>query len=141
MIDIDITMPIQIVNILILIVIMNIVLYKPIRTILEEREKKVEGLENDVTNFNKNARMRLEEFDQKIKEARNKAKSEYDALRTAAQATGAEKLGEIRKEADAAKAEQMKGIEAQFASAQQELKGQVEGFANDMASKVLGRAL
>lgn len=141
MIDIDITMPIQILNILFLIVLMNIVLYKPIRAILEERDKKTAGMKTDIDNFNKNAKLRLEEFDAKIREARSKAKSEYESVRSAAQNTGAETLGQIRKEADAFKAEQLTLIAKEFAGAQQVLKGQVEGFANEMATKVLGRAV
>jgi len=68
MITIDLTMPIQIANMLILIVIMNIVLYRPIRTILAEREKRISGLEKDVDEFNKNAKLRLEEFDARSEE-------------------------------------------------------------------------
>ena len=141
MIEIDMTMPIQIANILILIVIMNIVLYRPVRKILEERQKKIASLNKDVETFDRNARLRLEDFDQKINEARNKAKAEFDGLRSAAQASGAEIVGKIRKEVEAAKAEQLKEIESQFAAAQKELQGQVESFAGDMASKVLGRAV
>jgi len=141
MITIDITMPIQIINVLILIVILNGLLYKPIRSILAEREKKIADLNREVENFNKNATLRMEEFNQKLNEARSKGKAELDAVRSAAQASGNEVLAGVRAESDAKKAEQLAQIKAQFTSAQQELKGQVEGFAKEMASKVLGRAL
>lgn len=141
MITIDLTMPIQIANILILIVIMNAVLYKPIRTILEERQKKVAALDKDIETFNKNAELRLEEFDQKIMDARAKAKAEMEGVRSAANAESNEKLAQVRKEVDGSKSEQLSQIGKQVASAQQELKGQVDGFANEMASKILGRAL
>lgn len=141
MITIDLTMPIQIANILILIVIMNALLYKPIRNILEERQKKIAGLDKDIDTFNKNAKLRLEEFDQKIRDARTKAKAEMEAVRSAAQGESNEKLAQVRKEVDAQKAEQLAQIESQVASAQLELKGQVDGFAGEMASKILGRAI
>ena len=141
MITIDLTMPIQIANILILIVIMNIVLYKPIRTILIEREKRISGLEKDVEEFDKNAKLRLEEFDNKLNDARGKAKNELDNVRGEAQAAGAEKLAEIRKEADGKKAESLAQIQSQINTASDELKGQVDGFASEMAAKILGRAL
>ena len=141
MITIDFTMPIQIVNMLILIVIMNIVLYRPIRTILAEREKRISGLEKDVDEFNKNAKLRLEEFDAKLNDARTKAKAELDTVRGEAQAVGAEKLAGIRKEADGKKAEGLAQIEAQIATAGAELKGQVAGFASEMAAKIMGRAV
>ncbi len=141
MITIDLTMPIQIANILILIVIMNAVLYKPIRTILEERQKKIAGLDKDIDTFNKNAKLRLEEFDQKIMDARGKAKAEMEAMKSAANAESNEKLAKIRKEVDVEKAGQLSQIQQQVSSAEQELRGQVSGFANEMASKILGRAL
>lgn len=141
MITIDLTMLVQIANILILIVIMNIVLYKPIRTILAERDKKISGLEKDVDEFHKNAKLRLAEFDAKLNEARNRAKAQLDKFRGEAMADGADKLAASRKEADARKAESLKQVEEQFAKASAELKGQVAGFANEMAVKLMGRAL
>lgn len=141
MIDIDLTMPIQIINMLLLIVILNAVLYRPIRNILIERQKKIGGLDADITNFNKNAKLRLDEFDQKIRDARSKAKVEFDAARSAAQGETGSKLAALRKEVEAAKAEQLQQIQQQFAAAQTALKGQIDTFATEMASKVLGRAL
>lgn len=141
MITIDLTMPIQIVNMLLLIVILNAILYKPIRNILAERQKKIAGLDANIENFTKNATLRLDEFDQKLKDARIKAKSEYEAARNAALAESNEKLAGVRKEVDAEKAGQLAEIEKQFAGAQTELKGQLDGFAAEMAAKVMGRAL
>ena len=141
MITIDLTMPIQILNILIMIGVMNAVLYKPIRTILLEREKRVSTLEKDVEDFEENARLRLEEFDNKLNDARGKAKAELDRVRGEAQTAGSEKLAEIRKESDGKKAESLKQIQDEIAKAQTELKGQVEGFASEMAGKILGRAV
>lgn len=141
MITVDITMPIHILNILILIVLLNAVLYRPVRSILKERKLKVEELGNDIDTFHKNARLRAEEFDQKFRDARRKAKGEFDSARSEAQAAGAEKLQAIRDKSDKAKAEQMTQVTADVAAAEGTLKGQIEGFANDMAAKVLGRAV
>jgi F-type H+-transporting ATPase subunit b len=141
MITIDLTMPIQIINILILIVIMNIVLYRPIRTILAERNKRISGLEKDVEEFNKNARLRLEEFEAKLNAARSRAKAELDTVRGEAQAGGAEKLAAIRQEADGKKTAGLAEIQAQMGQAGQELKGQVAEFAAAMATKIMGRTI
>lgn len=141
MITIDITMWIEIVNILVLIVIMNAVLYRPVRSILEQRSKRIADLQKEIETYNKNAKLRLEEFDQKIREARNKAKVELETLRGDAQATGAEKVAEVRKEFDAKKTDQFAQIQTQVANIRQELQGQVDGFAREIASKVMGRSL
>lgn len=141
MITIDLTMLIQIANMLLLIVVLNAVLYKPIRSILEERQKKITGLDEGIDQFKKNGALRLDEFGQKMKDARIRAKKEYEAARNAALAESAEKLAGIRKEVDAQKSGQLAEIEKQFVTAQSELQGQISGFANEMAGKVLGRAL
>ncbi|MDH3360634.1 MAG: ATP synthase F0 subunit B [Desulfobulbaceae bacterium] len=141
MIDIDITMPIQILNILFLIVIMNVVLYRPVRGILEERRKKLADLADDAANFKKNAQRQLDNFDRKMQDARATAKAKFDEARGEAQSAGAEELAKVRKEADGAKAEQMAQVSSQFDAARQQLQGQIAGFADEMASKILGRAL
>ena len=141
MITIDATMLIQIFNILILIVIMNAVLYKPVRSILEQRAKKLDEMEKDIQTFNRNAQLRLEEFDGKLNDARRKAKDAVDTTRGEAQSGANEKIAAIRQEADTAKADQLTQIRAEFSKAQQELSGQVDSFAAAMAAKVLGRAL
>jgi len=141
MITVDITMPIHILNILFLIVVLNAVLYRPVRRILAERKQKIADLNNEVETFNKNAKLRAEEFDQKFRDARRKAKAEFDAARNEAQTAGADTVQRIRSEADKAKAAQMSTIAAEIKAADQALKGQVEVFATEMAGKVLGRAL
>ncbi len=141
MITVDITMPIHILNILFLIVVLNAVLYRPVRRILAERKQKISDLNTDVDTFNKNAKLRAEQFDQKFRDARRKAKAEFDAARNEAQAAGTEKLQQIKSESDKAKAAQLGTVASEVKAAEQALKAQVESFATDMAGKVLGRAL
>jgi len=141
MITVDITMPIHILNILFLIVVLNAVLYRPVRRILAERKQKITDLNTDVDTFNKNAKLRAEQFDQKFRDARRKAKAEFDAARNEAQAAGTEKLQQIKSESDKAKAAQLGTVASEVKAAEQALKAQVESFATDMAGKVLGRAL
>ena len=132
---------ITILNILFLIVVLNAVLYRPVRRILAERKQKITELNNDVETFNKNAKLRAEQFEQKFRDARRKAKAEFDTARNEAQAAGSEKLQQIRNESDKAKAAQLGTLAADIKAAEQALKGQVESFATEMAGKVLGRAL
>lgn len=141
MIEIDITMVIQIINIVILIVIMNIVLYKPVRTVLAERAQKIASLGNDIKTFDRNAQLRQEEIDRKLAEARVKAKQEQETARSEAQKAGADIVAEIRKEATAAKDEQLAEIRKHVTAAREELKGQVDVFAAEMAGKILGRSI
>jgi F-type H+-transporting ATPase subunit b len=141
MITVDLTMPLHILNILILIAVMNAVLYRPVRGILRKRKEEIATMENDIVNFEKNAKLRVEEFDQKLNEARNKAKEQFDGVKKEAQDISNVKVAEIRKASDAQKAEELGKIKEQFVSADTALKAELDGFASAMASKILGRAV
>ena len=140
MITIDITTLIQIINILILIVVMSVVLYRPVRTILAKRKEKVVELSTDIETFKKNAELRKEEIHRKLNEARGKAKDEIDKAKGAAHAATSESLTKIR-QALADKTAQLAEIQKQVTAAQQQLSGQIDGFATEMATKILGRSL
>lgn len=141
MVTVDITMVIQMINMVVLMFLLNGVLYKPVKKILKERSEKMQGMQNDVAKFEENARLRQEEVDAKMSKASGKAKAALDAARAEAQAAGDEKMASIKAEVDQFKEEQLADINTQIDTAQTELKANLDGFATDMASKILGRAL
>ena len=141
MITIDITVIIQIINILILIVVMNAVLYKPVRTALTKRKEQLAELASSIETFKKNAELRKAEISRKLNDARSRAKEEIEKARGAAQASTAESLAKVRQEALTNKTAQLDEIQKQFTDAQQQLSGQIGSFASDMAAKILGRSI
>jgi F-type H+-transporting ATPase subunit b len=141
MITTDITLFIQIVNMVVLMFLLNGVLYKPIRNVLKERSEKLRGMEDNISKFEKNAKLRQEEVDAKMAKASGKAKAALDSARAEAQAVGDAKLAAIRAEADAAKEAKLAELRAQIESARAGLRSNLDGFAADMASKILGRSL
>ncbi len=141
MVTIDITLVIQMINMVVLMFLLNGVLYKPVKKILKERSEKMQGMQNDVAKFDENARLRQEEVDAKMSVASGKAKAALDAARAEAQAAGDEKMASIKAEVDDYKDKQLAQIETQIGEAQQELKAGLDDFAKAMAGKILGRAL
>ena len=141
MVTIDKTLIFQMINMIILMFVLNAVLYKPIKNILKERAKKIMGMQGEVAKFEKNAQLRQEEVDAKMAKASGKAKAALDAARADAQAAGDEKLASIKAEVDEFKDKKLAEINAQIGEARDGLKANLEGFATDMASKILGRAL
>ncbi len=141
MVTIDITMVIQMINMVVLMFLLNGILYKPIKKILKERSEKMQGMQTDVAKFEENARLRQEEVDAKMSKASGKAKAALDSARAEAQAAGDEKMASIKAEVEEFKEKQLADINTQIDSAQQELKTNLDGFAKDMASKILGRAI
>jgi len=141
MIDIDETVIIQIINIVVLIFVMNAVLYKPVRTVLAKRKEKLAELANAIETFKKNTELRKEEISRKLNEARSKAKEEIDKAKGNAQVSTAESLAQVRQKAMASKTDQLNEIQKQFTDARQQLSGQIDSFASEMAAKILGRSV
>jgi F-type H+-transporting ATPase subunit b len=141
MITVDITMVLHIINMVVLMAVLNILLYKPILGMIEKRQGKMDTLRNDVEQFEQNARHRQAEVDKKMREASAKAKKALDGARNEAQAAGSEKLAAIREESDKAKDKQLTEVKAQFEGARKELLDNATGFAQEMAGKILGRSL
>jgi F-type H+-transporting ATPase subunit b len=141
MISIDVTLFMHIVNMVVLMLVLNAILYKPVLGILEKRAQRIDSLNGDVAQFEQNARQRQVELDKKMREASNKAKKALDGARAQAQAVGAEKLAVSRKESDGVKEKQLIDIRSQIEVARKELQGNATGFAQAMAGKILGRSL
>jgi len=141
MISIDVTMVMHMINMVVLMLVLNTILYKPVLGILEKRAQKIESLNGDVAQFEQNARQRQAELDKKMREASNKAKKALDGARAQAQAVGAEKLAVIRKETDGEKAKQLADLKVQVEAARKDLQLNTAGFAQAMAAKILGRSL
>ena len=141
MITIDYTLVIHIMNMIVMMFVLNTILYKPILGILDKRQENMDGLSNDVAQFDENARHRQAEVDKKMREASARAKKALDGARSEAQAAGAEKVAAIRQEADGAKEKQLTDVQAQFDTARKELLDNATGFAQEMAGKILGRSL
>ncbi|MDJ0623662.1 MAG: ATP synthase F0 subunit B [Desulfocapsaceae bacterium] len=141
MITMDITLVIQMINIIILMFLLNKVLYKPVLGILRERSKKMKGTQEEIERFDKDARLRQEEVDKKMAQASSKAKAALDSARTEAAAAGNEKLAAIKAEVDADREKKMSELKSQIDSAGKSLQESLDTFAGDMAGKILGRSL
>ncbi len=141
MITTDITLFIQVVNMIVLMFLLNGVLYKPIRGILRERSGKLLGMQEEISKFEKNAKLRQEEVDAKMAQASGKAKAALDAARAEAQVAGDEKLAAIKAEAESVKHSKLAELKAEIGTARSSLQSDLNSFATEMASKILGRSL
>ncbi|MBW2683064.1 MAG: ATP synthase F0 subunit B [Deltaproteobacteria bacterium] len=141
MITMDITLVIQIMNMFVLMFLLNRFLYKPVKKILKERSEKLQGMQGEISDFEEKAALRQKAVDAKMAKASGKAKAALDTVRAGAQAAGDEKIAAIKAEADAGREEKIAEIRSQVENARKELQKGLDGFATDMAGKILGRSL
>jgi F-type H+-transporting ATPase subunit b len=136
----DKTVVIQLINFLILVVILNIVLIKPIRKIVAQRKEKVSGLEGSIDKSNQDAEEKSEAFNAGVREARSKGTAEKE---TRVQ-EGAEEekriLEGINKKNQADLMEIREKIAGDVDKVRASLQEEVDAFAADIGQKILGRA-
>lgn len=139
MVEINGSVIIQIVNFLILIFILNVVLYKPIRSILTQRRQKMEGLENSISSTNQEAEFKNLAFSGGLKEARLKGQKEKEALLQTAQNEEKAIISKI----NAAAQEELALVKGKIAedvnTVRAALEKEIDSFADAITSKILGR--
>ncbi|MBW1769827.1 MAG: ATP synthase F0 subunit B [Deltaproteobacteria bacterium] len=137
----DWTLFLQMANFIVLIIILNVVCYKPIRKILIERKKKVQGYEEGIQALNDDAAESEQTFQAKVGEAKAKGFQEKGSLVQAGQDEEKRVLDEINEKAQA----DLDVVRAQIAKdaddARRSLKGETEAFSAAIAQKILGRAV
>ncbi len=141
MISIDGSLFIQIVNFIILIFVLNIVLYKPIRNVLLERNKKVVGLGESIETFNKDAKEKDDAFASGIRDARVKGLKEKEALLEVASEEEKKIIAKINEKAQADLAQVRSEIAKDAEEVRAKLQKEVDVFANAIGQKILGRAV
>jgi F-type H+-transporting ATPase subunit b len=137
----DWTLILQIINFLALVFILNAVCYKPIRNILIERQKKIQGFEQDIDGLNQEATDSDQSFQTKIGEAKVKGFQQQEALKESAEEEEKKLIEEIHQTAQA----DLDAVRAQIAkdaeSARASLQTQAQAFSAQIAEKILGRAV
>ena len=140
MVEINWTVLPQIANFLILIFILNIVVYKPIRKILLERRDKFQGLAEGIESAGQMAQEKDQAFNSGLKEARVKGQKEKEALLQAASDEEKEIVGRINEKAR----EDLVAVKDQIAkdtgAVKAALEKEVDAFADAISQKILGRA-
>lgn len=141
MINIDGSLIIQMINFLLLVWVLNIILYRPIRGIVTRRREKILGLESGIGQYERDAQDRDAAFNDGIRAAREKGFAEKTLMEQQAREEEMKIIEEINEKAkaDALSTRQMVAKEAEVV--RKSLQSQIGVFADDISSKILGRAV
>jgi F-type H+-transporting ATPase subunit b len=137
----DISLFVQIANFLIIIWVLNIVLYRPIRKILIERKEKITSLEQNVEKLNEDAAGKDEAFLAGIKDARTRGLKEKDVLLKEGAEEEKKIVEQINQKAQANLAEVREKIATDAQNVRASLHKEIDTFANAISEKILGRAV
>jgi F-type H+-transporting ATPase subunit b len=141
MVSIDGSLFIQIANFIFLILVLNMVLFKPIRKVLIQRQEKISGFEKGIESADKEAEEQSQAYTVGLKEARIKGKEEKEALLEAAAEEERAIIDKINEKAQADLAAVRSQIAADAEGVKDSLMKEIDTFAKAIGEKILGRAV
>jgi len=141
MVSLDGSLFIQIINFLILIWALNIVLYKPIRTIMIRRKKMVDGLEKTINEFNQSAIQKNNDFESVIKDAKVQGQEEMDLILNVAEEEERKIIEKTNKKAQAELKSIREKIRIDSETVKNALLKEVDTYAEIISEKILGRVV
>lgn len=137
----DWTLFLQMGNFILLIFVLNAILYKPIRQILIERKKKIQGYKEGIETLQQDASESEKSFQANISEARQQGVREKEALKQTGQEEEKQITDEINRKAQA----ELEAVRAQIVkdaeNARRGLEKEIEVFSGTIVEKILGRAV
>ncbi len=141
MIKLDWTLLLQFVNFMILMAVLNALLFKPLRAALQARKETIEGSKAKVQDIDEQVQAQIARYEAQLQEARQQGADERSVLRKTAQEEEARILGGANQKS-AEKLQTIKEqIQAEADAARQTLRSETQALAEDIAGKVLGRAI
>ncbi len=141
MLEIDVTLLFQIANFLLLLILLNIFLYKPVRNIIRERNQHISSLQSTIEELSSKAEQEEAALEENMALAKKEGFKEKEDLK--AQGIEEEKaivqqaMSQVEQKVKAARSE----IEASIAEVRKTLEEQVSMFSKELAEKILGRTV
>jgi F-type H+-transporting ATPase subunit b len=139
MVSVDGSIVLQIVNFLLLIWILNMVLYKPIRKILLARKEKMTGLQSDIDGSARQVKSKEDAYAEGVRQARAAGQKEKETLMQAAAEEEKAIIAKINESAQAELSAVKEQIVQEMSTVKSALEDEIDAFADAIGQKILGR--
>ena len=141
LISINETLIFQVIFFLIFLLIMNRILFRPLRRIMAEREDYVENVQKDIMRAQNQINDLTGQIKKQEKAVRNEAFAQKAKLEASGNQQAAKILSSARKEINAMKEKSRKDIDGQISTARKHIQNESEDLAIKIIETVLHRSL
>jgi F-type H+-transporting ATPase subunit b len=132
---------IQIINFLVLLFILNIILYRPIRGILNKRKEEMDSTSGITDEWKRKIEKYSNEIEENIDSTRKQGLKERLGLRDNGLAAEKELLQNAYSQVEESLGKAKNEIKEKINNARVSLQREMESFSNELAEKILGRSL
>jgi len=140
-IELNLAFFVQVINFGILVLVLNIFLYKPIRKILADRRQVIDSAREKAAAVDLEVQEKMARYEARLREAKTEAAGRRAVALKEAQAEETTLLEKARKEATGSLDAIRARVAKEAADARALLKQQAEALADDISEKILGRSL
>jgi F-type H+-transporting ATPase subunit b len=127
----------MVVNFFLLLIILNVILFKPLLKIFKEREDTVKGSLDAAKEMSMRREESIARLSRELAEARNKAKGIFETLK----AEGLQKQKEVLSQAEAEASETLDkaraDLKAEVEKARKALRTEIEKFSDEIVRKLV----
>lgn len=141
MINLDWTLILQFVNFLVLLIILNKLLYRPLLGILEQRRETIDGSHEKAASLQGEIEEKMARYQAQLSDAKAAASAERSKLKQAAVSEETKIMGEAQQKASVRLQAIKDQVAAEATEAGKTLKAEAKDLAGQIATKVLGREL
>lgn len=141
MINIDFAFVIQAVNFAVLLLVLNIFLFRPIRKVMAERAGEIDGNRARAAGLDQEVQEKVALYEARLRDVKAKAGEEKGKVKKEALAEEAAIVEKARKEATEALATIKNRVAKEAADAKELLREQARALSREICEKVLGRSL
>jgi len=140
-IKLDVAILIQFINFCVLMAILNVLIYRPLREVLRKRKETIDACTGTAEGLEAQIEEKMNRYQQQLQAAKQKGSQERSEMRQAAAQEEARILGAAQDAAVAHVQSIKQKVADEAGAARKVLQGQTEAIAGQIAAKVLGRAL
>ena len=128
----------QLANFLLLLIFLNIFLFKPFLRLFKERNDRTQGALDDAKALDSEKDTMIEEIESKLTEARGRARTAFEDLSNEGLETQKQVLNEAQKEAVEINRKAKEELEATVNGVRSSLKSDIESFSKKIVEKLVG---
>lgn len=141
MIELNLAFVVQLINFGILVLVLNIFLYKPIRKVLADRRAVIDSARDKTASVDEQVQAKMAQYEARLRDAKAGAGATRAEALKQAQVEETAVLEKARKEASESLASIRTKVAKEAADARVLLKQQAEALSGDICEKILGRSL
>ena len=141
MINLDLAFAVQVVNFGLLVLVLNIFLYKPIRAMLAQRRQEIQSARERAVAVDEQVQAKVAQYEARLRDAKAEVGARRAELVKEAQAEEAAVMDKARQEAAGSLSAIRERVARESAAARSMLQQQAEQLSGDICEKILGRSL